>query len=142
MDASVIQKMNVPELKKKLADLGLDSKGLKANLVERLTGFYESLRKKNDGEEKDEDEDEDGEEESDDDEDGEEESDDYEDGEEEIIEIVRNNLSENVHIPKKRGKNQAYNLKTKHEKPEQALKAINEVLYKGSANSKFATSSL
>ena len=46
MDASVIQKMKVPELKTKLADLGLDSKGLKANLVERLTGFYESLRKK------------------------------------------------------------------------------------------------
>ena len=110
MDASVIQKMKVPELKKKLADLGLDSKGLKANLVERLTNFYESLRKKNDGEEsdededKDEDEDEEEEEEGDDDEDEAEESDEDEDGEEEIIEIVRNNLSENVHIPKKREK--------------------------------------
>ena len=27
---------------------------------------------------------------------------------------------------KKRGKNQAYNFKTKHEKPEQALKAVDE----------------
>ena len=102
MESSIIEKLKVPELRKKLQELGLESCGLKAALINRLNEYYNCLRTKRlsrnykdgedeDGEDEDDededDEDEDDEDEDDEDEDGEDEDDDIE---EEVVEVVSN----------------------------------------------------
>ena len=46
MKSSIIAKMKVAELRKKLEELGLESCGLKAALINRLNEYYDCLRKK------------------------------------------------------------------------------------------------
>ena len=45
MESSIITKMKVPDLRNKLIEIGLESKGLKAVLVARLNQYYETCRK-------------------------------------------------------------------------------------------------
>jgi hypothetical protein len=45
MESSIIAKMRVPDLKNRLIELGLESKGLKAVLVARLNEYYETCRR-------------------------------------------------------------------------------------------------
>jgi hypothetical protein len=45
MESSIIAKMKVPDLKNRLIELGLESKGLKAVLIARLNEYYETCRR-------------------------------------------------------------------------------------------------
>jgi len=45
MESSIIAKMKVPDLKNRLIELGLESKGLKAVLVAKLNEYYETCRR-------------------------------------------------------------------------------------------------
>ena len=68
MESSLIEKMKKPELRPKLKELGLDSKGLKAELIQRINAHREALRKNriSNNDDRDEDEDDDSEENGDD----------------------------------------------------------------------------
>ena len=124
MESSLIEKMKVPELKTKLKELGLDSKGLKAELIQRINSHHEALRKNRIS--NNDDRDEDGDDESkggEGDDNGEEEED------EELIEVVTNNkvvnsILETVKKLTKRGKNSAYNFTAKFDKIEDALNTV------------------
>ena len=131
MESTLIAKMLVPELRKKLNELGLDSKGLKADLVARLNEYYEALRQKrlkchntfvDEDEEEEEAEEKDQEDEDDDEDEDQEVSTDREDvnqseteeGEVEVEVVTHGNPIQNL-VTKivnatKRGKNTDYNL--------------------------------
>ena len=46
MESSIIEKMKVPQLRQRLIELGLDSKGLKLQLIKRINDHNDELRKK------------------------------------------------------------------------------------------------
>jgi hypothetical protein len=135
MESSLIEKMKVPELRSKLKELGLDSKGLKAELIQRINAHHEALRKKriSNNDDRDEDEDDDSEEDGDDESeegvDDESEDDNGDEEDEELIEVVTNNKVVNSIVEKvkkltKRGKNAAYNFTAKFDKIEDALNSV------------------
>ncbi len=138
MESSLIEKMKVPELRTKLKELGLDSKGLKAELIQRINAHREALRKNriSNNDDRDEDEDDDSEENGDDESEKGEVDDNGEDEDyEELIEVVTNNKVVNSILEKvkkltKRGKNAAYYFTAKFDKIEDALNTvINEKLW-------------
>jgi hypothetical protein len=124
--------MKVPELRTKLKELGLDSKGLKAELIQRINAHREALRKNriSNNDDRDEDEDDDSEENGDDESEKGEVDDNGEDEDyEELIEVVTNNKVVNSIVEKvkkltKRGKNAAYNFTAKFDKIEDALNTV------------------
>ena len=140
MEISIVAKMKVPEIRKKLIEAGLESSGVKAILLERLNAHYDELRRKRLEATKNESTDEDDNEEdnesidNENEEDNESCDDDSEadnESDEEIIELATNNQPINNLIKKiteigKRGKNINYNIIQKYNNKEDAEKAITD----------------
>ena len=129
MESSIIAKMKVPELRQRCIDLGLETKGLKAELIIRINEHYEKLlhnrflaeEETSDGEDdeiNDEDNDSKNEESNNDDEEDNNEN----ESDEESIEIISKKLE--ATIKKTIGKNAPYNFVKKYENPEEAIEAI------------------
>ena len=137
MEAYIIEKMKVPQLRQRLVELGLETKGLKDQLIQRINEHYDTLRKKrlskkNDNEDEESEEDESEADESDEDEDSDEdeEEESEEEEEEENFQIVSGattseTIVENViNIIKKRGKNLNFNHIEKYENKNLAVEAV------------------